>query len=549
MDALENLVRQAQQGDCDAYEHIVRRFQDMAVGYSYALLGDWALAQDAAQEAFIRAFYDLKTLREPAAFPGWFRQMVFKQSDRAARVRRPVVSLEVVGDIAVEQRDPAQVIEQRETLRTLDTAIESLADKQREVILLFYMGDYSLTEISAFLEIPVGTVKTRLHHARKYLKERLLTMPQDQLTIQRPSRDNQFTQKVMHFFKAAASGDLTLVNDWLAREPELIRAVGAAGTPLWDADASALQIAVMHGQKAVVDALLAKGADINEADDKYHFTPLHQALDLSFMPEYAALNMPDFLISRGAHKDVFALMWMDDYEGAKTLIKEKSSLVNSIGPGGMTPICYVHTVEMAQFLLDHGADIRRQLEGHGVDTAIRFCAYHWLHYHGDVLRLLLQHGQIEQDIFLSMVLGEDISPLLDENPALVQARTKTDHVLDPNMTLLHLAAQIGTVELVRDLIDRGADVNARDDNGMTPLHRAVRHGMRETVEPMPSMAEVLQGKRVIRLLPDIPRLLLERGADLKARDTLRNQTPLEWAEMQHEDETDRTDVIRLMRQL
>lgn len=76
MEELSTLVVRVKNGDSTAYAAIVQRFQDMAVGYSYALLGDIQLAQDAAQEAFINAYFDWPSLREPAAFPGWFRQII-----------------------------------------------------------------------------------------------------------------------------------------------------------------------------------------------------------------------------------------------------------------------------------------------------------------------------------------------------------------------------------------------------------------------------------------------------------------------------------------
>src|ERR671932_1674544 len=101
MDAdLATLIRQVQQGNPDAYEPIVRRFQDMAVGYSFARLGDVHLAEDAAQEAFLSAFRDLAQLRDPAAFPGWFRTVILKHCDRIARRRRVVtVPLDLAGEI------------------------------------------------------------------------------------------------------------------------------------------------------------------------------------------------------------------------------------------------------------------------------------------------------------------------------------------------------------------------------------------------------------------------------------------------------------------
>ena len=78
MDDLNRLVTRAQAGDTDAYGELVRRFQDMAYGYAYAIVGDLELAEDAAQEAFIEAYRCLPSLREPFAFPGWLKRIVFK---------------------------------------------------------------------------------------------------------------------------------------------------------------------------------------------------------------------------------------------------------------------------------------------------------------------------------------------------------------------------------------------------------------------------------------------------------------------------------------
>src|SRR5258708_3587178 len=87
-DELISTVRRAQAGDLAAYGWIVRRFQDMAVGYAATILGDFHLAEDAAQEAFLEAWRDLALLREPAAFAGWLRKIVFKQCDRLTRGKR-----------------------------------------------------------------------------------------------------------------------------------------------------------------------------------------------------------------------------------------------------------------------------------------------------------------------------------------------------------------------------------------------------------------------------------------------------------------------------
>ena len=89
MSELATVVQNAQAGDDPAFEALVIRFQDMAVGYAYSILHDIHWAEDAAQEAFFEAFRTLSHLREPEAFPGWFRRIVFKQCDRLTRKKRP----------------------------------------------------------------------------------------------------------------------------------------------------------------------------------------------------------------------------------------------------------------------------------------------------------------------------------------------------------------------------------------------------------------------------------------------------------------------------
>ena len=95
MDTLTSIVTQAQNQDLDAYNTLVHRFQNMAVGYAYSILGDFHLAEDAAQEAFVRAYLELDQLREPAAFSGWFRRIVFMRCNRLTRKKKwPTVSLD-----------------------------------------------------------------------------------------------------------------------------------------------------------------------------------------------------------------------------------------------------------------------------------------------------------------------------------------------------------------------------------------------------------------------------------------------------------------------
>ena len=175
METIQALVTAAQGGDLEAFGEIVRRFQAMAYAGAYAVVGDTQLAEDVAQEAFMEAYSNLSKLREPAAFPGWFRRIIFKQGDRVRRGKRVVtISLEAAFDVPLTELNPAIVVEKREMSEAVRHAVDILPEHERIVTILFYSTGYALKEIAAFLEVPVTTVKKRLYAARQHLKEELL---------------------------------------------------------------------------------------------------------------------------------------------------------------------------------------------------------------------------------------------------------------------------------------------------------------------------------------------------------------------------------------
>src|SRR6185503_14607955 len=123
MEDIASLITEVRAGHPEAYEPIVRRFQDMAVGYGYARLGDLQLAEDAAQEAFIAAYFDLASLHDPQAFPGWFRRIVIKQIDRVRRKRRSTISLKYLVVMPAEQHNPVEFAERQELQDAICRAI------------------------------------------------------------------------------------------------------------------------------------------------------------------------------------------------------------------------------------------------------------------------------------------------------------------------------------------------------------------------------------------------------------------------------------------
>jgi RNA polymerase sigma factor (sigma-70 family) len=192
---LSDLVAAAREGDAAAFGRIVEAFQRMAHGYAYALLGDFALAEDAAQEAFLQAFRSLGRLRDARAFPGWLKQIVRHCSSRLRRsLPPPAVSLDDTTAGLEPAAAPGSFLREYEARNQVQAALRSLPCAQREVTTLFYIDGYSQGEIAAFLDVPVNTVKSRLRVARERLKEATLDMVRD--TLKKHTVSDAFMQRI-----------------------------------------------------------------------------------------------------------------------------------------------------------------------------------------------------------------------------------------------------------------------------------------------------------------------------------------------------------------
>ena len=212
MDEISRLIarataaRTAHADKAEAFAAIVRRFQDFAFAYAYALLGDFHLAEDAAQEAFLAAWRNLDQLREPAAFPGWLKRIVMTHCNRMTRGKQlRTVAFDAAAELPSGLASPSAAYEARERQREVLAAIGELPEHERLATLLFYIGDYAQSEVAAFLEVPLTTVKKRLFSARRKLRERMLEMVRETLHEQRPSRDEQFAETVALFNAALDS--------------------------------------------------------------------------------------------------------------------------------------------------------------------------------------------------------------------------------------------------------------------------------------------------------------------------------------------------------
>lgn len=366
VESLDSLVRAAQQGNSEAFNSIVERFQDMACASAYAMCGHHQLAEDATQEAFLEVYLTLDRLREPAAFFRWFRSILFKQVDRLTRGKRLMsIPLEAAAELPGTEQNPPDLIEMREINEQVRRAIGTLNERERMVVFLFYSTGYALKEIAAFLDVPITTIKKRLYGARQHLKDELLDLMSDVLQEQRASIAQTFPAKV-RLLIAARLGDLDTVKQLLTQNPTLLnmqmefKEVRQRLLLAVSVGITALHEATMHDHTRVACLLLDYGANIN-ARTSSGLTPLHGAV------MFRCHTTAAVLLTRGANAEfplnngLTALHQAAMYGDAKMtrLLLAHGAAVDSQSQHARTPCHWAALkghVEVVHLLLAYGAD-------------------------------------------------------------------------------------------------------------------------------------------------------------------------------------------------
>lgn len=167
------LVRLAQTGDRDAFGQLFERFQPTVFAIALRRLGNVNDAQELVQDVFIQAMTKLDQLRTPECFIGWLRQITVRMSINRRLRRGPVISvepeiLETTLTVTADPRDIALAGERRDQVRR---GVARLRAMDRETLDAFYVRGQSLIEMSDQFDAPIGTIKRRLHTARKRLAQ------------------------------------------------------------------------------------------------------------------------------------------------------------------------------------------------------------------------------------------------------------------------------------------------------------------------------------------------------------------------------------------
>ena len=172
------LVRAAQTGDREAFGQLVERFERTVFALGLRMLGDYAEAQELCQEVFVQALRKIDQLRTPESFAGWLRSITKRMAINRKLRRGPVVSTEpeTLEASCVENETPLDRTLQRERATQVRAGLRRLRSLDRKTLVAFYVHGQSLIEMSDEFHSPVGTIKRRLHVARKRLAKELEEM-------------------------------------------------------------------------------------------------------------------------------------------------------------------------------------------------------------------------------------------------------------------------------------------------------------------------------------------------------------------------------------
>jgi RNA polymerase sigma-70 factor (ECF subfamily) len=172
---LESLVAWAQAGNRDAFGELASRFEGMVYAIALRRLGDHSEAQELAQEVLVKAMQKIGQLVVPAAFGGWLRSITVRMAINRKVRRAPLIATEpqMLEATITEPSTPLDAALANERAAEVHGGLARLGSLDRKTLEAFYFRGESLAEMSKSFAAPVGTIKRRLHVARKRLAAHL----------------------------------------------------------------------------------------------------------------------------------------------------------------------------------------------------------------------------------------------------------------------------------------------------------------------------------------------------------------------------------------
>jgi RNA polymerase sigma-70 factor (ECF subfamily) len=176
----KDLILQLQAGDVEALGDLYDRFNQMVYRTAYAITGEPEAASDLLQEVYLRLHRFAHRVDPSRPLEPWLYRVTANLSCTWVKRRRWMRPIEEIAEWFVNDSkpSPAKLAERAEVWRQIEHALGSIPLLQRTVIVMYYINELSIQEISDVLEVPVGTIKSRLHYGRQALKK-LMTKEQN----------------------------------------------------------------------------------------------------------------------------------------------------------------------------------------------------------------------------------------------------------------------------------------------------------------------------------------------------------------------------------
>jgi RNA polymerase sigma-70 factor, ECF subfamily len=168
------LATEAQKGEITAFEQLVKLFMRRAYFFCLGICGNREDALDISQNAFVRAWRGIGKLADPASFPAWLYTILRNEAANFTKKRGRIEHRELTGTVLLEMAETGKNYQEEDsTRREVWEAIGRLPLEMREIIVMKHLQGMSYDEISSLLDIPRGSVASRLYRARAELKKKL----------------------------------------------------------------------------------------------------------------------------------------------------------------------------------------------------------------------------------------------------------------------------------------------------------------------------------------------------------------------------------------
>jgi RNA polymerase sigma-70 factor (ECF subfamily) len=177
------LIADALAGHSDSFGQLVQRYQNRLFNTMVHVTGAREEAEDVVQEAFVNAYLKLKSFAGHSAFYTWLYRIAFNISVSRKRRKRPEVSMDAQREICGEEpldlsESPEQLLQRKERHAQIHAALQELSDEYRSILVLREMEGCCYETIAEMLNLPIGTVRSRIHRARAHLRDSLRGMLQ-----------------------------------------------------------------------------------------------------------------------------------------------------------------------------------------------------------------------------------------------------------------------------------------------------------------------------------------------------------------------------------